>query len=152
MKRFIAFISGLLLFLLIGCGGTDTTNPPGETTQEQTTPGQTPAEGYRDGSYTGEGDPWEHGNENATVEIADGKIESIVLRRLDTEGQEVDYELFSGVEKDGRFYPDLKKYREDMAKEMVEKQSADVDAIAGATISTKNWRLAVERALEKASE
>lgn len=84
--------------------------------------------------------------------IQDGKIESIALRRLTTDGDEVDYEEWTGVEVDGRLRPNLKQYREDVAQAMIEKQNYEVDGIAGATVTVNNWKLAVRRALEEAQE
>ncbi|MEG6614754.1 FMN-binding protein [Pseudoclostridium thermosuccinogenes] len=135
--------------------GTTTQNDKtqtGDTTQPEDTKQDEnkPAETYKDGTYEGKGDAWEHGSEDATVEIANGRITSIVLRRLDDKGNEVDYEKWTGQEVDGRVYPNLKEYRVEMANRMIEKQTYDVDTISGATVSTKNWKVAVQRALEKA--
>lgn len=105
---------------------------------------------WKDGSYTGEGDPWEYGSEDSTVVVKDGRMTEITLRRYDNEGAEVDYELWTGQEVDGKTYPDLKQYREDMANKMIEAQSTEVDSIAGATVSCDNWKLATKRALDKA--
>lgn len=105
---------------------------------------------YKDGVYKGVGDPWEYGSEDSNVVIKDGKITDITLRRLDAEGNEVNYEEWAGQEKDGKTYPNLKQYRVDLAKEMVETQTYEVDSISGATVSSDNWKMAVKRALEKA--
>lgn len=108
------------------------------------------AANYKDGTYTGAGDPWTNGSEDATVTIKGGKIEGVVLRRLDGTGKEVDYNVFNGGTISGKTYPDLKKFRVDMAKAMVDKQTYNVDTISGATTSTTNWKVAVQRALDKA--
>ncbi|MFZ5987058.1 MAG: FMN-binding protein [Bacillota bacterium] len=107
---------------------------------------------YKDGTYQGIGDEWQYGQEDATVVILDGRISSVALRRLDKEGKEVDYNIFSGKEIEGRVYPNLKQYRLDIADRMIEKQSYNVDAISGATVSSENWKLAVKRALEAAKK
>ncbi len=145
---------------MAGCAsGTNTA--PGTTQQTNTatttgTTGTTDTSGttgtavYKDGTYTGEGDPWEFGREDASVTVKGGRIESIVLRRLDKDGKEVDYNTFTGETIEGKTYPNLKKYREDMANEMVSRQTYNVDAISGATVSTENWKIAVQRALDKA--
>ncbi len=131
-----------------GTTTTPETTPPGTTTTPETT---TPTSGmYKDGTYTQKGDEWEHGNEDATVVIADGKMKEVTLRRLDKEGKEVDYEQWTGKEINGKVYPNLKKYREDLAKAMVDQQTYDVDTIAGATVSSDNWKLAAKRALQEA--
>jgi len=107
---------------------------------------------YKEGTYTGTGDKWQYGNEDATVVISDGKIKSINLRRLDLSGNEVNYDNYAGQEVDGKVYPNLKQYRLDLADKMIEKQTYDVDSISGATVSCENWKLAVKRALEKAKK
>lgn len=155
MKKVLAIVLVLVLVLTLGaCARTapQPTTPepttPEPTTPEPTTPGTAQ---WKDGTYDAEGDKWQYGNENATVVIADGKITQVTLRRLTTEGQEVNYEEWTGAEVGGAKRPNLKQFREDMAKAIVDKQSTEVDEIAGATVSVKNWKLAVERALEKAA-
>lgn len=107
---------------------------------------------YKDGTYEGEGDKWEHGYENATVVVEGGKMKSITLRRLDKDGKEVNYDDWTGQTKDGKVYPNLKQFRVDMANKMLEKQTSEVDTITGATVSTKNWKVAVQKALDKAKK
>ncbi|MDF2671980.1 MAG: hypothetical protein K0R09_245 [Clostridiales bacterium] len=106
---------------------------------------------YRDGTYTEEGDKWKYGNENATVIISNGRISGITLRRLDNIGKEVNYEEWVGEKVNGYIMPNLNKYRLDLAQKMLEKQTYDVAAISGATISSENWKRAVHKALDKAS-
>ncbi len=120
---------------------------PKEDIEEEVTDGE-----YKNGTYEGKGDPWEYGSEDATVVIKDGKMEEITLRRLDKEGNEVNYDDWAGQEVEGKTYPDLKQYRKDVAKKMIEKQTYEVDTISGATVSTGNWKIAVKRALEEASK
>ncbi|MBZ4644619.1 MAG: hypothetical protein JG777_108 [Clostridia bacterium] len=105
---------------------------------------------YKDGTYTADGDKWQYGNENATVVIKDGKMTDITLRRLDIEGKEVNYDEWAGQEVDGKKRPNLKQFRKDLASKMLEKQTYEVDSISGATVSSNNWKLAVQRALKAA--
>ncbi len=129
-KLFLTFILIMSLALtLVACGSSDN----GEVT-------------YKDGTYYGEGEHWEHGYEAAEVTIEGGKITKIVLKRMTTDGQEVNYDEWTG--EDGR--PNLKQFREDMAKEMIEKQTYDVDTIATATKTSEGWKQAVKNALDKA--
>ena len=37
-----------------------------------------------------------------------------------------------------------------MAKKMIDQQTYQIDAIAGATVSTENWKVAVQRAMDQA--
>lgn len=133
MKKCCVLLLIILSFNLIGC----TTTKKVENK-------------WKDGTYTGEGDEWEYGSENSTVMIKDGRMTEITLRRLDKSWTEVDYEVWTGQEVDGKVYPNLKQYKEDMAQKMIDKQSTDVDSISGATISSDNWKLATQRALDKA--
>lgn len=103
-------------------------------------------EDYNDGIYTEEGDIWKYGNENATVVIIGGRITSITLRKLDNIGREVDYEEWYSKD----YSLNLKKHKMDLAQKMLEKQTYDVDSISGATISSENWKRAVQKALNKA--
>ncbi|NLK98727.1 FMN-binding protein [Defluviitalea saccharophila] len=163
MKKYICLVIIMgMLFSLIGCsnnnktnnqGGTDVTDTTdnGGTTTDNTT-GEPDLANLKDGEYTAQGDKREQGSEEATVVIDGGKITDITLRRLDKQGNEVDYDKWTGEEIDGKTYPNLKQYRIDMANKMIEAQSYDVDTIAGATQSCESWKLAVKRALEQAAQ
>ncbi|CAH2214469.1 FMN-binding protein [Tepidibacter aestuarii] len=105
---------------------------------------------YKNGVYEANGDKWEYGSEQAIVTIEDDKIKNIDLKRLDASGEEVDYDMWTGQEVEGKVFPNLKEYRISMKDEMIEKQTYDVDSIAGATVTTDNWKIAVQRALEEA--
>ncbi|WP_099188893.1 FMN-binding protein [Tepidibacter mesophilus] len=105
---------------------------------------------YKNGVYKASGDKWEYGSEEAVVTIENHKIKNINLKRLDQNGDEVDYNMWTGQNVDGKVFPNLKKYRISMKDEMIEKQTYEVDSISGATVTTENWKIAVERALEKA--
>ncbi|MCX7772785.1 MAG: FMN-binding protein [Clostridia bacterium] len=137
MKKVIAVISFILIFGLISaCSGI-----------------QTPSTGgYKNGTYTAKGDPWAQGSEDAKVVISGGKITEITLRRLDKDGNEVDYNIFNGLEHSGKTYPNLKAYRQELAQKMIDKQTYQVDTLSGATTTTGNWKLAVKRALQQAGK
>lgn len=168
MKKFVGILLiVLLVFSIAACAPQQPEEPEEPAPQEEIIEEEKPeeemteepeeeepaAEGkYKDGTYEGKGDPWEYGSEDATVVIKDNKMEEITLRRLDKEGNEVNYDDWTGEEKDGKTYPNLKQYRIDIANEMIEKQTYEVDSISGATVSSDNWKLAVKRALEQASE
>ena len=160
----------IIVFSLFGCannntntennqGGTNTTdtgenggNTIGDTNGTTDTTPTDEGVAFNDGEYTAQGDKWEHGQEEATVLITEGRIAEVTLRRLDTSGNEVDYDEWTGEEKDGRTYPNLKQIRIDMANEMVEKQTYDVDTVSGATVSAENWKVAAQRALDQAAQ
>lgn len=135
---------------------TTTTPTPTTTTPTPTTatPTKTALAGqYKDGTYSAKGDPWENGQEEALVTVKNGKISDVTLKRLTKDGKkEVDYSLFDGKVHNGKTYPNLSEFRVAMAKKMVEKQSTQVDTIAGATTTTKNWMVAAQRALDQAKK
>ncbi len=148
---------------------TPTTSSPStstSTSSAQTSPGKsspsastaTPSKSaqagsYKDGTYSAKGDAWENGQEEAMVTVKNGKISDVSLKRLTKDGKaEVDYSLFDGKVHNGKQYPNLKEFKETMAKNMVQKQSAQVDTIASATTTTKNWTIAAQRALDKAKK
>ena len=124
-------IIALLTVTLAACGSSDTSN--GDVI-------------YNDGTYIGESEKREFGYEEAEVTIEGGEITNIVLKRITPEGDEVDYDEWTG--EDDR--PNLKQFKEDLAEEMIEKQSYDVDAIATATETSEGWKEAVKNALEQA--
>ena len=120
-----------LTMVLTACGGKN--EAPGDVT-------------YKDGTYIGQSEKREFGYEEAEVTIEGGKISDIVLKRMTPEGEEVDYDEWTG-EGDK---PNLKQFKEDVAKDMLEKQSYEVDTIATATETVNGWKQAVESALEQA--
>lgn len=99
----------------------------------------------KDGTYKASGDKWDFGSEEATVVIKDNKIEAVTLNRIDTEGKEIDYKAYN--EMGG---PDLETARNELSNDVLNKQSYEVDTLTGATMSTTNWKVAVQRALEQA--
>jgi uncharacterized protein with FMN-binding domain len=156
MKKIIVLVLTLtLVFSFTACTQptpaptTPAPTTPAPTTPDPTTPG-TDKGALKDGTYEGKGDKWQYGDESATVIVAEGKISQITLKRLTTEGQEVNYDEWTGAEVNGKVQPNLKQFREDLSKAIIAKQSTAVDDIAGATVSSKNWKLAVDRALEQA--
>ncbi|ADL69724.1 FMN-binding protein [Thermoanaerobacterium thermosaccharolyticum] len=148
-KKILSIILILIFVLsLVSCKTTT------KSSTQKPKPQTTPKTSYKDGTYTGAGPKWSKGSENATVVIKGGKITSITLRRLDNSGKEINYDKWTGKKdpQTGKVYPNLKKFRVDMANEMIKKQTYNVDTIAGATETTTNWKIAVKNALEKAKK
>ncbi|ERJ11278.1 FMN-binding protein [Haloplasma contractile] len=132
MKYSVIVLLSFLSFFLIGCSQQESTFI------------------YNDGTYTAEGDHRELGYEVAEVTIKSDRIEKVVLKRMNAEGNEVNYKEWTGEIFDGEMRPDLNKARLELATIIVDKQITEVDAIQGATISSQEWVKAVNRALEKA--
>lgn len=136
MKRFTKIILSVLVIAsltmtLTACGGSSDSGNKGD---------------YNDGTYIGQSEKREFGYEEAEVTIKDGKIEDIVLKRMTPDGEEVDYDEWTGEDDK----PNLKQFKEDVSKNMLEKQSYDVDTVATATETVNGWKEAVKNALEQA--
>lgn len=131
MKKIIGILMlTLAMTSLAACSSKDVSNNSGA---------------LKDGTYKAIGDKWDFGSEAATVVVKDNKIDAITLNRIDTEGKEIDYKAYN--EMGG---PDLETARNELSKAMLTKQSYEVDTVTGATMSTTNWKIAVQRALEQA--
>lgn len=143
MKKAIGIIlSSALVFSLAGCGAksADTASNAASTTGGAAT--------YKDGTYDVKNKSEKPGFEEAVVTIKEGKIQNIDLKRLDNNSKEINYDEWNG--QGGK--PNLKQARQDLAKAMVEKQSTNVDAMSGATVTSNGWKKAASDALAKASK
>lgn len=105
---------------------------------------------YKPGTYVGEGTRRNYGYETAEVAVDQNKITNIVLHRVDTQGQEVNYDDYTGAVVNGQPRPNLKQIRVDQAQQMLQQQTFDVATVTGATDSTQGWKDAVKQALDKA--
>lgn len=89
----------------------------------------------KDGTFTGEG-MGNNGTIAVEVTITGGEISDIVFTKFSDDAE------YFNVEKDGK----------EMIDQVLTKQSADVDTIAGATYSSEGFLAAVEEALEQAGQ
>jgi uncharacterized protein with FMN-binding domain len=123
MKKPLQVIASSLMAaaLFVGCAATPTT---------PTTPPAEPA--FKDGTYEGEGEGYK-GPVKVEVEVAGGKVTAVeVLESEDTP------ELFEGAQ-------------EAIVEEVIAENSADdLEAVTGATGSSKGLIEAIQDALEKA--
>lgn len=124
MKKSLQVIASSLMAaaLFVGCAATPTTPPA--------TPPAEPA--FKDGTYEGEGEGYK-GPVKVEVEVAGGKVTAVeVLENEDTP------ELFEGAQ-------------EAIVEEVITENSADdLEAVTGATGSSKGLIEAIQDALEKA--
>lgn len=89
------------------------------------------SQSYQDGVYAGEAEGF-GGPISLEVTVEEGKITAI--------------EILSAEKEDGAYFAMV----QDVIPDIIEKQSADVDTISGATFSSTGIRDAVRQALEKA--
>lgn len=104
--------------------------------------GKTAGKVYKDGISVGISDADDHGYGIATVNIKDDKIVSVVLSEVTEKGVAKDYNTYP--------WKPTKEAKDQLAKEFVAKNSAQVDIVAKVTHSSHKWIQAVERALSKA--
>jgi uncharacterized protein with FMN-binding domain len=161
MRKLIVMACALAMLFSTACAPRNNANQPAAP---QETPAATPAAPQetpankentttapmKDGVYEAFGDKWKYGQESAVVTISGGKMTNVVLKRLTVEGQEVKYEEWTGKDEGERTRPNLRGYREEMAQRMIDQQTYQVDSITGATVSCDNWKIAVQRAMDKA--
>lgn len=174
MKKLGLLICAFMVMAMLGCNTKSNVTPapsvnqgtaqsntaaspsPSPSPSPSVSPGtaqHTTTAGYKDGTYTALDDKWKYGQESATITIKKGKMIYILLKRLDTTGKQVNYNDWTGKKQaNGQIKPNLKKFRLDMAKRMLTNQTYQVDTISTATVSTGGWKVAVQRALEKAKK
>jgi uncharacterized protein with FMN-binding domain len=152
-KLSVLILSVVLILAITGCSAKNNTsnskinNTPSNTANKIPSSSTGEPVTYKDGVYDVKQESTKTGYEQAVVTIKDSKIQSIELKRLDKKQKEVNYNEWDGKKWS---HPNLKQYRLDLAKTMLEKQSPDVDVIAGATESSNGWKAAVADALSKA--
>lgn len=104
----------------------------------------TPANPYKDGVYVTYGNAYSKGTEGAKVTIKDGKVADLELLR--TSPKLIDRDVRNN-------YSGLWQAYEPVANSIIGKtreQAAEVDVVSGATRSCDGWKLAVDRAFERA--
>jgi uncharacterized protein with FMN-binding domain len=139
-KILIIVITTVFVFSLFGC------STKNKTINQGTASSTGKKVVYKDGVYDVKHKSTKPGYEEAVVTIKNKNIQNIVLKRLDDSKKEVNYNDWNGT----KGYPNLKKYRLDLAKAMMNKKSPDVNVISGATQSSNGWKAAVSSALSKA--
>ncbi len=158
MKKLLALaLSVLLILSLSACSSkapaeADKTPATTNETTTKTEPTTTDAGQYKDGVYNLDGEKGQFGYNSVEVTVEGGKVSKVVLKRMNPDGTEVNYDEWTGVKgADGSTKPNLKQFREDISSKIVEKQSTDgIDTISGATDSTKAWLELTKKAMDSA--
>ncbi|MFD1176992.1 FMN-binding protein [Paenibacillus puldeungensis] len=116
---------------------TKTTSPAAKPVVKEESP-------YLDGVYVAYGNAYSKGTEGAKVTIKAGKITAIELLRTSPKV----------IDRDARYnYSGVWTAYETMKKNLLGKtreQAASVDVVSGATRSSSGWKLAVDRAFDRA--
>lgn len=157
MRKICLILCFILLTTLYGCNKKTTSLGTAQKSSQNPLPtlsvtpsGVSKSHIYKDGTYKAYGDKWKYGQESAMITVKKGRIVYVTLSRLDTTGKEVNYNDWTGQKTANGIKPNLKKDRLVVASSMVKNQTYAVDTVAGATVSTSGWKLAAQRALEKA--
>ena len=130
-KILLLFLNLVLIFTLISCNS----NSP-----------------YNDGLFVGIGDSYSEGNDDCTVTISDGRITDITLRHFDASGKEIDYDEWTGESINGVIKPNLRDYRADFIKEVLDNQTDNIKINNDIPVISNNWKLSLQRALDKAKK
>lgn len=144
-KLSVSILTAILIVTFTGCSAKN--NTPSSTSKNISLKNAVNSGSFKDGIYDVKHSSTKGGFEEAVVTIENGKIKAVDLKRLDKKQKEVNYNEWDGTKWE---HPNLKKYRIDLGKAIVDKQSPDVDSITGATESSNGWKLAVDEALTKA--
>lgn len=107
---------------------------------------------YKDGLFVGIGEPYTDGNDDCTIAISEGRISDITLRHFDSNGEEINYDEWTGKPVNGIINSNLKEYRGDFIEEVLEAQTYDIKSIDEIPIISNNWKLALKRALDQAKK
>ena len=114
-------------------GDKDSANALDASSDSQAADGNSASGAYKDGEYSGKASAY-NGNVEVKVTISGGKITAIDIVK---------------TKDDEEYFFDAQKK---VIPEILEKQSTDVDAVAGATTSSEGICHAVEKALEEAKK
>jgi major membrane immunogen (membrane-anchored lipoprotein) len=138
MKRILTLtIAVLLVFAFAACGG---------------------ASAYKDGTYTAESQPDEHGSSaTLSITIADGKITAVDWKEL-SNGKEkgAEYGMTNGKIENQENYDKAQnalKISKTLGDKLIASQDVNkLDGVSGATGSTTTFKTLVEEALAKAKK
>jgi len=97
---------------------------------------------YFDGVFQAKSKTDQHGYAIATVTLQDDKIIKVEIKYIDAEGKEIDFNTYE-------YEPAGRAYRE-LPEKFVTANNYDVDAVAGATISSNKYKEAVKNAVDMA--
>ncbi|MEF2965016.1 FMN-binding protein [Paenibacillus sp. M1] len=105
---------------------------------------EVPQNPYQDGVYVAYGNAYSKGTEGAKVTIKDGKIADVELMR--TSPKLIDRDVRNNFNGLWQAYEPMKNSLLGRTRE----EAAEADVVSGATRSGEGWKLAVDRAFERA--
>lgn len=135
-KVLLTILAGVMALSLVACGNNDAAE----------------ADALKDGKYEVEVAADEKGNASSlTIEVKDGKIATAKYDEVNVETQvsKLDNPEYNEKMKSVSGTNPIEAFPQ-LEKSLVEKQSADVDTVTGATSTTATFKAAAEKALENA--
>lgn len=147
MKKRIALLAALMLLSLAACGKK-------ESAESKTTESKT-AQGYKDGTYSGEAEVKEVGGTiKLDITVSDGKITNVVMQNLDREGKKKGEDYGKSEPLNQGLYSIAQNSilgTDKLPALLVESQDPDsIDAVSGATLSRDAFVQAAKVALNGA--
>lgn len=107
---------------------------------------------YKDGLFIGTGDSYSESNDDCTIAIFQGRITDITIRHFDSNGEEINYDEWTGETINGVTNPNLKEYRGTFIEKVLLNQTYNIPSIDEIPLISNNWKLALERALNQAQK
>jgi major membrane immunogen (membrane-anchored lipoprotein) len=153
--KVVSVVLGLTVAMgvLAGCSkapATQTTTPPSSTTPATTTPAASSSK-YVDGTYKVEYDNFDSHGYKGQLELTvkGDKITDVKYDEVMKDGslKSKDEKYKKQMEEGSKTYPQ-KAYSE-LIQQLLSKQSASIDAVAGATASSTNFKTLVKYAFDK---
>ena len=167
MKKRIALFAALMLLSLAACGkkenaeskavesqGTESTAVASKTAESKTTESKT-AQGYKDGTYSGEAEVKEVGGTiKLDIMVSGGKITTVDMQNLDREGKEKGEDYGKSEPLNRGLYSIAQNSilgTDKLPGLLVDSQDPDsIDAVSGATLSREAFVQAAKAALNGA--
>lgn len=107
------------------------------TVSDNTSASQTPAKGYKDGTYTGQTENTPYGPVEVSVVVSGGKIANINFLQMP-----------SDLEHSAM----LTQYSEPLLKQTtLQAQNANIDFVSGATVTSSGYQQSLQAALDQAA-
>lgn len=140
-KVLLAVIASIMSLSLVACGGEK---------KEEVNADKTASTELKDGKYEVEANADEQGNKAVlVVEVKEGKIATVNYNEISEKGNKRDDEEYNNIMKE-KSGTNPAEFEPALEKQLVEKQSAEIDGVTGATGSSSKFKAMATKALENA--